>query len=271
MAYMGKLVLGLMVFREMVGEGIQLDVVVMISLFFICSQLGWLRHGKNVHRWNIGRRLWLGLYLGRDVVLWAALILGCGMNGSVNVALDLFYLMCREGLVPTEITFVGILYACRYGGSVDQGFEYFKKMREVYGIMPKIEHYGGIVDLLTRAGWVQEAHDFIQNVPLDPNCMFIRYVLALHRIMDAERSQDPKEQAANEMASLIRDPNISTSFHLKFQQLSQPPLVCDNVGLNELLQPFDPGGYHNPMNATTQLPIMIRFVFDPGINVQALP
>ncbi|XP_043687625.1 pentatricopeptide repeat-containing protein At4g14170-like [Telopea speciosissima] len=194
MAYMGKLVLGLMVFREMVGEGIQLDVVVMISLFFKCSQLGWLRHGKNVHRWNIGRRRRLGLYLGRDVISWSAVMLGCGMNGSVNVALNLFDLMCREELAPTEITFVGILYACSHCGMVDQGFEYFKRMREVYGIMPKIKHYGGIVDLLGTAGLVQEAHDFIQNVPLDPNCMFTRYVVALHRIKDAERSQDPKEQ-----------------------------------------------------------------------------
>lgn len=43
---------------------------------------------------------------------------------------------------------------------------------------------------------------------LEPNCMSTRYAVAVHRIKDAERSQDPSEQlswAGNEMASIIRD------------------------------------------------------------------
>ncbi|XP_048330512.2 uncharacterized protein LOC107418253 isoform X2 [Ziziphus jujuba] len=43
---------------------------------------------------------------------------------------------------------------------------------------------------------------------LEPNCMSTRYAVAVHRIKDAERSQDPSEQlswAGNEMASVIRD------------------------------------------------------------------
>ncbi|XP_059444007.1 probable UDP-N-acetylglucosamine--peptide N-acetylglucosaminyltransferase SPINDLY [Corylus avellana] len=42
----------------------------------------------------------------------------------------------------------------------------------------------------------------------EPNCMSTRYAVAVHRIKDAERSQDPSEQlswAGNEMASIIRD------------------------------------------------------------------
>ncbi|KAJ4839995.1 hypothetical protein Tsubulata_030830 [Turnera subulata] len=43
---------------------------------------------------------------------------------------------------------------------------------------------------------------------LEPNCMSTRYAVAVHRIKDAERSQEPSEQlfwAANEMASIIRE------------------------------------------------------------------
>ncbi|OVA17608.1 Tetratricopeptide TPR-1 [Macleaya cordata] len=43
---------------------------------------------------------------------------------------------------------------------------------------------------------------------LDPSCMSTRYAIALHRIKDAERSQDPTEQlswAGNEMASILRE------------------------------------------------------------------
>ncbi|KAF5730914.1 Tetratricopeptide repeat (TPR)-containing protein [Tripterygium wilfordii] len=43
---------------------------------------------------------------------------------------------------------------------------------------------------------------------LEPNCMSTRYAVAIHRIKDAERSQDPSEQlswAGNEMASIVRE------------------------------------------------------------------
>lgn len=43
---------------------------------------------------------------------------------------------------------------------------------------------------------------------LDPNCMSVRYAVAVHRIKEAERCQDPNEQlswAGNEMASIIRE------------------------------------------------------------------
>ncbi|KAL0356374.1 UNVERIFIED_CONTAM: hypothetical protein Sradi_4084300 [Sesamum radiatum] len=43
---------------------------------------------------------------------------------------------------------------------------------------------------------------------LDPNCLATRYAVGVHRIRDAERSQNPNEQltwAGNEMASVIRE------------------------------------------------------------------
>ncbi|MBA0805852.1 hypothetical protein Gohar_005340 [Gossypium harknessii] len=43
---------------------------------------------------------------------------------------------------------------------------------------------------------------------LEPNCMSTRYAVAVHRIKDVERSQDPSEQlswAGNEMASVLRE------------------------------------------------------------------
>ncbi|TKY73596.1 Tetratricopeptide repeat protein 37 [Spatholobus suberectus] len=47
---------------------------------------------------------------------------------------------------------------------------------------------------------------------LEPNCMSTRYAVAIHRIKEAERSQDPNELlscAGNEMASIIRDGDSS--------------------------------------------------------------
>ncbi|KAL0401478.1 UNVERIFIED_CONTAM: Pentatricopeptide repeat-containing protein [Sesamum latifolium] len=51
-------------------------------------------------------------------------------------------------LVPSEITFVGVLYACSHCGLVDEGFAYFDRMTKEFGVVPTIEHYGCMVDLL---------------------------------------------------------------------------------------------------------------------------
>ena len=43
-------------------------------------------------------------------------------------------------------------------------------MREkAYGISPKIEHYGCVVDLLSRAGRLAEAEDMINSMPVKAN------------------------------------------------------------------------------------------------------
>ncbi|KAJ4962990.1 hypothetical protein NE237_022929 [Protea cynaroides] len=185
--------LGLMVFREMVGKDIQLDAVVMVSLLLICSQLGWLRHGKSVHGWSLRRCLRLGLSLGnafidmyvkcaslsyaqkifslmreRDVISWSALILGYGMNGSVNIALELFDLMCSEGFKPNDVTFLGVLSACVHAGMVRQAHVLFDMMKD-YKVVPELKHYACMVDCLSRAGLLEEAERFIEAMPVEPD------------------------------------------------------------------------------------------------------
>lgn len=79
--------------------------------------------------------------------------------------------------MPTEITFVGVLYACSHCGMVDEGFNYFRMMKEEYGIVPRIEHYGCMIDLLGRAGLVKEAYEYINNMPMQPNAVIWRTLL----------------------------------------------------------------------------------------------
>lgn len=42
-------------------------------------------------------------------------------------------------------------------------------MKDEYGIEPKIEHYGCMVNLLSRAGQLEEAYEFVQNMKIDPD------------------------------------------------------------------------------------------------------
>ncbi|KAL8550954.1 hypothetical protein ACS0TY_000145 [Phlomoides rotata] len=64
---------------------------------------------------------------------------------------------------------------------VDEGFSFFDKMMKVYRIVPKIEHYGCMVDLLGRAGLVQQAYDYICKMPIQPNDVIWRTLLASER------------------------------------------------------------------------------------------
>lgn len=75
----------------------------------------------------------------------------------------------REGTVPDDVTFVGALLACTHGGMVSEGRKLFTSMDQNHSIAPKLEHYGCMVDLLGRAGELQEAYDLIQSMPMKPD------------------------------------------------------------------------------------------------------
>ena len=77
--------------------------------------------------------------------------------------------MQREGTAPDDVTFVGLVLACTHGGMVRKGQELFESMEAKYKITPKLEHYGCIVDLLGRAGELQEAYELIQTMPMRPD------------------------------------------------------------------------------------------------------
>ncbi|CAI0378504.1 unnamed protein product [Linum tenue] len=77
--------------------------------------------------------------------------------------------MLQDGTEPNGVTFVGLLHACAHMGLVDEGRAFFTSMTRDYGITPGIEHYGCMVDLLSRAGLVKEAYEFIMEMPIKPN------------------------------------------------------------------------------------------------------
>lgn len=79
--------------------------------------------------------------------------------------------MISIGLVPDEITFIGVLSACCHGGLVDQGREYFYQMSSKYGISPRLKHYSCLVDLLGRAGFLEEAEELIKSMPFEADAV----------------------------------------------------------------------------------------------------
>ncbi|KAJ4830009.1 hypothetical protein Tsubulata_002306 [Turnera subulata] len=79
------------------------------------------------------------------------------MLGRGVEALEVFDKMRKQGLVPDGVTLLVVLYACSHSGLVDQGIKYFDGMNKEFGVVPGAKHYACMVDLLGRAGRLDDA------------------------------------------------------------------------------------------------------------------
>ncbi|XP_058068313.1 putative pentatricopeptide repeat-containing protein At5g40405 [Magnolia sinica] len=118
----------------------------------------------------------------KDVLAWTAVILGLAMHGDGKSALTHFSLMQREGIQPNRLTYIGVLNGCSHSGLVQEGQQHFSEMTSLYNIEPEVEHYGCMVDLLGRAGYLEEADELVQNMPMEPNAVIWGSLLGASRV-----------------------------------------------------------------------------------------
>jgi pentatricopeptide repeat protein len=100
----------------------------------------------------------------KDVVTWSSMIAGYGVHGLGQQAVALYQRMVASSVRPNSQTFVSVLSACSHSGLVQEGKSIFKSMTQVYGLTPNREHCSAIVDLLGRAGELQEATELLQEM-----------------------------------------------------------------------------------------------------------
>lgn len=126
----------------------------------------------------------------RNIWPWNAMIGGYAMHGKSEEAIRVFEKMKIEKLSPNKVTFVALLSACSHAKMVEEGRGYFKSMSSSYGIEPEIEHYGCMVDLLGRAGLLEDAEDIILNMPMAPDTIVLGAFLSACKIhKDIERGE----------------------------------------------------------------------------------
>ncbi|KAL7155574.1 hypothetical protein ABFS83_03G084200 [Erythranthe nasuta] len=177
------------------------------GLLSACSATGALSIGQYVHDYINEHRLPLDVVLGtalvdmyakngfldkaievfnamkcKDVTTWTTMISGYGLNGQANRAISIFGKMEDDGFVPNEVTFLAVLNSCSHGGLVDEGIGSFKRMVGVYKLKPEIEHYGCLIDLLGRAGLLEEAHAVIEGLPIERDATAWRALLGACRV-----------------------------------------------------------------------------------------
>lgn len=114
----------------------------------------------------------------RGIISWNALITSFSQHGNEVAAIQLFDLMQEEGICPDDYTFVGLLSSCSRMGLIAEGCEYFKQMKALYNVEPKMEHYTCMVDLFARAGRFSDALEFIDALPCQPDQLVWEALLA---------------------------------------------------------------------------------------------
>lgn len=113
---------------------------------------------------------------------YSVAISGLASHGRGEEALCVFEQMIREGLRPDDVVYVGVLSACSHASLVQEGIKYFERMTREHRIEPTVQHYGCMVDLMGRAGLVNEAHELIKRMPMDPNDVVWRSLLSACKI-----------------------------------------------------------------------------------------
>ncbi|KAG0480197.1 hypothetical protein HPP92_011055 [Vanilla planifolia] len=184
----------LSVFRRMlISSDVKPNDATLVTVLSSCSKLGALNWGRWVHLYAENNGFKGNNYVGnglidmytkcgciqsaidvfdamqnRDIITWNTMINGLAMHGMGLAALELFDQMV-EVEKPDGITFVGLLNACAHMGLVERGLACFRSMKQCYFILPCIEHYGCMVDLLGRAGLLDEAISFVKVMPMEPD------------------------------------------------------------------------------------------------------
>ncbi|GFY81577.1 tetratricopeptide repeat (TPR)-like superfamily protein [Actinidia rufa] len=105
----------------------------------------------------------------RNSVTFSAMMSGYGIHGDFGAVFGLFEEMVREGVLPDGVSFVVVLTACSHGGVTEKGKEYFEMMEGRFRIRPGLEHYTCMVDMLGRAGRVEEAEAVVMGMEVEPD------------------------------------------------------------------------------------------------------
>ncbi|CAO2208542.1 unnamed protein product [Urochloa humidicola] len=112
----------------------------------------------------------------RDIISWNSVIQGLGQNGLGRQALAVAE-RALECKMYNSNTFIAILTSCSHAGLVTEGLGYLNSMAEKHGVEPTLDHYISVIDLLGRAGRLEEVYDLLRKMPFAPNAVAWRTLL----------------------------------------------------------------------------------------------
>ncbi|MCO5581299.1 hypothetical protein L7F22_035178 [Adiantum nelumboides] len=198
-------------FNHMLQQGVMPNNITYLSAVAACSSHVLLLTGKNIHAVVLGElnadivtaNSLLNLYgkcgciedaqdifdsmLEKDAISWSAMIAAYAQHGEDNAVLQLFYQMQQVGVRPNHVTFLSVISAWGHTGRVEEGYYWFCLMDNVLSIE---DHYNCMVDLLGRAGRLDEAESLLAHGSSQITLVSIMALLsACKHQVDVERGE----------------------------------------------------------------------------------
>ncbi|KAK9924097.1 hypothetical protein M0R45_032485 [Rubus argutus] len=221
-------------FGEMQKEMIKPSEFTMVSLLNASAQLGAIRQGEWIHEYIRKNHIQLNPIVVTAIInmyckcgsiekavhvfeaapktglsCWNSIIMGLATNGCEEEAIELFSKLEYSSFIPDDVSFLGVLTACSHSGMVEKARSYFSVIRETYKIAPSIEHYSCMVDVLGRAGLLEEAEKLIDSMPIKADAIIWGSLLSSCR---KHRDIEMAKRAAKRVIEL--DPSDSCGYVL---------------------------------------------------------
>ncbi|PWZ37378.1 Pentatricopeptide repeat-containing protein [Zea mays] len=212
----GYSVQSLAMFWRMRSYDVRSDEATFTSVLKACSEMASLTDGKEIHglivksgfvSYETATSALMDMYSKcgdvissfeifkelknrQNIMPWNSMIVGFAKNGYANEALLLFQKMQESQIKPDDVTLLGVLIACSHAGLISEGLHFFDSMSQVYGIVPRVDHYACLIDLLGRGGHLQKAQEVIDQLPFRADgVIWATYLAACQMHKDEERGK----------------------------------------------------------------------------------
>lgn len=186
----------LTLFSKMKLSGTRVDFIIVINILPAFAKIGALHYVRYLHGYSLKASLdslksvktsFLSSYAKcgciemarklfdeeksghKDLIAWNSMISAYSKHGEWFQCFQLYNQMKLSNIIPDQVTFLGLLTACVNSGLVNKGKEIFNEMVEIYGYQPSQEHHACMVDLLGRAGQIDEASKIIETISFKPD------------------------------------------------------------------------------------------------------
>lgn len=189
-------------FDQMQQKGFQPNKITFVCILDACASSSAIATGEHIHDLIVHNSLELDVVIGtalvnmygkcgqlysarcifdrmtvRNLLSWTAIVAIYAHHGNGKEAVRLFEMMEEEGFSADDVALLSILAACSHSGLVNEGSLFFAKILKSGNISPNVEHYDCMIDLLGRAGRLNEAELLVRDMPFEPTAVSLTSLL----------------------------------------------------------------------------------------------
>ncbi|KAF8100992.1 hypothetical protein N665_0212s0033 [Sinapis alba] len=105
----------------------------------------------------------------RSSETWCVMMRCLAKNEDGELAIDMFTRFKDEGNKPDKEIFKAVFFVCVSLGDSNEGLLHFESMYKDYGIIPSMEDYVSLTEMLAACGHLDEALEFVETMKVEPS------------------------------------------------------------------------------------------------------